>query len=64
VYLYHLKRWTNRGTPTDVWFSEHIRQLIEPRSKEINRKQTTVDVLRLIIEAVHSDDKVGVTNPI
>jgi hypothetical protein len=62
AYLFHLKRWTNWGTPTDVWFSEHIHQLVEPRFKEINRQQTPVDLLQLMIEAVHSDDKVSVTN--
>jgi hypothetical protein len=62
VYLFNLKRWINWGTPTDVWFSEHIHQLVEPRFKEINRQQTTVDLLQLMIEAVHSGDKVSVTN--
>jgi hypothetical protein len=31
AYLFHLKRWTNWGTPTDVWFFERIHQLVEPR---------------------------------
>jgi hypothetical protein len=64
VYLFHLKRWTNWATPTDVWFSEHIHQLVEPRFKQINKGKTTVDLLQLMIDAVHSDDKVSATNPL
>ena len=62
AYLYHLKRCTNFGTPTDVWFSEHIHQLVEPRFNKINKEKSTVDVLQLMIDAVYSDDKVSITN--
>ena len=62
VYLFHLRRWTNWRTPTDVWFSEHIHQLVEPRFKERKRENTTVDVLQLMIDAVVSDNKVSVIN--
>ena len=58
--LFHLQQWTNWGIPTDVWFSEHIYQLVEPRFQKINSKQTPIDVLQLMIEAVHSDGKVSI----
>jgi hypothetical protein len=36
AYLFHLKPWANWRTPTVVWFSEHVHQLVESRFKEIN----------------------------
>ncbi|CAF1044944.1 unnamed protein product [Adineta steineri] len=54
TYLFRFKQWINWGTPTDVWFSEHIHQLVQPRFKQINQEHT-LDLLQLMIDAVHSE---------
>ncbi|CAF3641206.1 unnamed protein product [Adineta steineri] len=54
TYLFCFKQWIYWGTPTDVWFSEHIHQLVQPRFKQINQEHT-LDLLQLMIDAVHSE---------